>query len=186
MVPRTILIGGWIKSHYMDRVAPDVRSRTMASIKGRDTSIEKAFEVLVSRSGFSFLKHPNWLGSPDIAFPKRGVVVFLDSCFWHKCPIHFRPPKSRKEYWEPKIARNVARDATIRETYRVRGWMVMEFWEHSVTEDTGRCVQDLIAQLRTRRRSTLIPPSPKRTPGGGVRFRTGLDQNSSLNAVQDL
>jgi DNA mismatch endonuclease, patch repair protein len=155
----------------MDRVAPNVRSRTMASIKGRDTSIEKAFEVLVSRSRFSFLKHPNWLGSPDIAFPKRGVVVFLDSCFWHKCPFHFRPPKSRKEYWEPKIARNVARDASVRAKYRELGWLVVQFWEHALTQDAENCLKELVSELHGRRQSSLLPPPQKRTPGGGVPFR---------------
>jgi len=142
----------------------------MAAIRSRGTSIELAFEEMLRRSRFSFESHPKWLGSPDFAFPHRGCVVFLDSCFWHKCPQHFRPPKSRKEYWEPKIARNVERDLSIRSEYRQTGWTVIEFWEHSVRNDLAGCIKSLLAQLRSARRSSLKPLPPKRTPGGGVRF----------------
>jgi DNA mismatch endonuclease (patch repair protein) len=155
----------------MDRIAPDVRSRTMASIRGRDTSIEKAFQALVSGCRFTFVTHPKWLGSPDLAFPKRGVVVFLDSCFWHRCPVHFRPPKSRTEYWVPKIERNVARDATVRARYRQLGWIVVEFWEHSIRERAGECLTQLLSELRSRKRVNLSPPPPIRTPGGGIAFK---------------
>jgi DNA mismatch endonuclease (patch repair protein) len=155
----------------MDRVNPEVRSRTMAAIKGRDTSIEKVFRALVSKSRYSFVQHPKWLGSPDLAFPKRGVVVFLDSCFWHKCPIHFRPPKSRTEYWAAKIGRNVTRDATIRACYEAQGWSVIQFWEHSIQQNADGCLDELVAILRTRKAARCIPPQRERTPGGGVRFR---------------
>src|ERR1700678_4712890 len=110
----------------MDTVHRDVRSKTMASIKSRGTSIEIAFEVLLQKARFSYLAHPQWLGSPDFAFPTRGVVVFLDSCFWHRCPVHFRPPKSRKEYWEPKSARNVERDASVCAEAPEQGRLVIE------------------------------------------------------------
>lgn len=154
----------------MDRVPPNIRSRTMAAIKGCGTSIERTFGALVSGSRFSFVEHPKWLGSPDFAFPKRGVVVFLDSCFWHKCPAHYRPPKSRTEYWQAKIARNVDRDATIRASYQEQGWLVIQFWEHSMHEDAAECLNRLLVALRSRNPRRWVPPPPKRTPGGGVKF----------------
>jgi DNA mismatch endonuclease, patch repair protein len=155
----------------MDRVSPRVRSLIMASIRGRGTSIEVRFERLVRKTRFSFTMHPGWLGSPDLGFPNRGVVVFLDSCFWHKCPVHFRPPKSRIGYWEAKIARNVARDEEIRADYREQGWSVIQFWEHSLRENPESCLQALILELRSRKRSNLSPPPRRRTRGGGVPFR---------------
>ena len=154
----------------MDTVAPHIRSKTMAAIRGQGTSIEVAFEASVHRSRFSFIAHPAWLGRPDFAFPTRGIVVFLDSCFWHKCPVHFRPPKSRQHYWEPKIARNVERDSRVRAEYQKLGWTVIQFWEHAIGEDVDGCVKALTVRLRAKRRSRLVPPAPKRTPGGGVRF----------------
>jgi DNA mismatch endonuclease, patch repair protein len=155
----------------MDRVTSVVRSRTMAAIKGRGTSIERALESLITKSRFAFLKHPKWLGSPDFAFPKRGVVVFVDSCFWHKCPIHYRPPKSRVRYWRAKIGRNEERDLTIRARYKAEGWYVANFWEHEVIANPRECADRLISALRDRKRKNLVPPPPSRTPGGGVPFR---------------
>jgi DNA mismatch endonuclease (patch repair protein) len=155
----------------MDRISSDTRSRTMAAIRGQGTSIENSFEILVRRTRFLFVMHPRWLGSPDLAFPQRGVVVFLDSCFWHKCPSHFRQPKSRTVYWEAKIGRNVARDREIRAEYQALGWSVLQFWEHAIREYPLECLKELIAELRARKRSTLTPPPPRRTPGGGVKFR---------------
>ena len=155
----------------MDRVTPIVRSRTMAAIKGRGTSIELTLETLILKTRFAFDKHPKWLGSPDFAFPKRGVVVFVDSCFWHKCPIHFRQPKSRIGYWRAKIGRNVERDLTIRARYKDEGWFVAHFWEHEVIANPRDCADRLLSVLRARKRIILVPPPPSRTPGGGVPFR---------------
>ena len=154
----------------MDRVSRDVRSRTMASIKGRGTTIEKTLETLASKTRFSLLTHPKWLGSPDLAFPNRGVVVFLDSCFWHRCPAHYRSPKSRAEYWSAKIERNVYRDAEIRLSYQRDGWLVVQFWEHAILENPNECFGRLLEALRSRRHMRLVPPPPRRTKGGGVPF----------------
>ena len=154
-----------------DRITAEARSRTMASIRRKGTSMEKVVEGLIQKSRFSFVMHPPWLGSPDFAFQRRGVVVFLDSCFWHKCPEHFRPPKSRTTYWEAKISRNVARDFETRAKYRELGWEVLQFWEHSVAAAPKSCLENLIKALRNRKPCSLIPPPPKRTPGGGVRFQ---------------
>lgn len=154
-----------------DRVSPEVRSQTMAAIRGRGTSIEVTFEDLVRKTRYSFVTHPRWLGSPDIAFPRRGVVVFLDSCFWHHCPAHFRPPRSRTEYWEAKIARNVSRDLDVNRTYRARGWLVLRFWEHALTSDPVVCLRLLVLSLRRRPRLQFSPPPAIRTKGGGVPFR---------------
>ena len=50
------------------------------------------------------------LGKPDFVYWKKKILVFIDGCFWHKCPKHFIAPKSNKKYWLPKLERNVIRD----------------------------------------------------------------------------
>lgn len=59
----------------------------------------------------------------------------MDSCFWHKCPEHFKKPKSNLEYWEPKIKRNVERDVAINNYYQQKNWHILRIWEHEVKKD---------------------------------------------------
>jgi len=72
------------------RLEPEVRHRVMASIRSKDTRIEKTLRSTLWRLGFRFRKHFGPFGRADVAFPKKRVVIFLDSCFWHACPEHFR------------------------------------------------------------------------------------------------
>lgn len=71
----------------------------------------------------------------DIVFTRARVSVFLDGCFWHGCPVHYVEPKSNAEYWRPKIAGNIARDAETRARLEDLGWVVLRFWEHEAPED---------------------------------------------------
>ena len=86
--------------------------------------------------GLRFRKNVNTLpGKPDIAIKKHKLVIFLDSCFWHKCPKHFKQPKSNLEYWIPKIDRNVNRDKEINKFYSEHNWHLMRIWEHEIKKD---------------------------------------------------
>ena len=73
-------------------------------------------------------------GKPDLVFRGERVAVFLDGCFWHKCPQCFRQPTSNTEYWVPKIEGNVRRDRRVDRELRARGWRVLRVWEHSLRE----------------------------------------------------
>lgn len=148
----------------MDRVPRDVRSRIMANIRSVGTSIELEFSRELRRSRVSFVEHPSTLGRPDVVFSKPRVVVFLDSCFWHRCPYHFRPPKSRQEYWVPKIARNVKRDKEVRAWYRREGWKVLRFWEHQIKGDLDGCIVKTLAAVAARRRRASPSPQRDRRP----------------------
>jgi len=71
-------------------------------------------------------------GNPDFIDWKNKIVVFVDGCFWHKCPIHWNEPKSNKKYWLPKLEKNVMRDREIDLAYKNSGWKVMRIWEHEI------------------------------------------------------
>lgn len=66
----------------------------------------------------------------DIVWSGRRIVVFLDGCFWHGCPLHATTPKSNREFWEAKIETNRSRDRRVDEILRSRGWTVLRYWEH--------------------------------------------------------
>ena len=66
----------------------------------------------------------------DLVFKKHKLVVFVDGCFWHGCPWHYRTPKTRSEWWDAKIDRNKKRDAIKTRKLRRLGWKVVRVWEH--------------------------------------------------------
>jgi DNA mismatch endonuclease, patch repair protein len=70
----------------------------------------------------------------DVVFTRARVAVFVDGCFWHKCPEHGSIPSTNQEYWEPKLHRNAERDAETDAYLHNQGWAVVRIWEH---EDPG-------------------------------------------------
>ena len=66
---------------------------------------------------------------PDFVFRAQRVAAFVDGCFWHGCPRHGRMPKDNREFWETKIARNMARDRKVSRGLRSAGWSVLRVWE---------------------------------------------------------
>lgn len=117
----------------MDKVSKAIRSKTMSSIHSKDTAIELEIRKRLHKYGLRYRKNVgNLPGKPDIAFLRKRVVVFCDSCFWHGCNKHFRQPKSNQSYWNPKIKRNIERGREIFKKYQKEGWIVLRFWEHDI------------------------------------------------------
>lgn len=70
----------------------------------------------------------------DIAFPRVRLAVFVDGCFWHRCPEHYSMPRANKIWWQDKLERNVIRDAETTEHLKMLGWSVVRIWEHETPE----------------------------------------------------
>lgn len=98
----------------------------------RIRSVETRPELLLKKRLKEFVYQPKVFGSPDFINYAKKEVIFIDGCFWHKCPIHYREPKSNKEYWLPKLDRNVLRDKEITLAYESSGWKVKRIWEHEL------------------------------------------------------
>lgn len=75
------------------------------------------------------------------------MVVFIDGCFWHGCPDHYRIPKSNLEFWSGKLAGNTARDLRQTGLFQSHGWRVCRVWEHEVHTDLGAVVERIIAAV---------------------------------------
>ena len=69
---------------------------------------------------------------PDFVFRKERVVLFVDGCFWHGCPIHGTRPKDNRAFWRKKITANQTRDRRVHRALRQAGWKVLRIWEHSL------------------------------------------------------
>lgn len=133
----------------MDTFSPEKRSEIMKRVKSTNTSIEIKIRKELWRNGLrGWRVHPkNVPGKPDIIFRRKKVVVFIDGCFWHGCPVCDRSPKSGNAYWENKISRNMARDRKYNELLINDGWSVIRLWEHEVTKDLTGCVSKILAAI---------------------------------------
>lgn len=119
----------------MDNVSKEKRSNTMKAVKSKNTKIEKIVSKEIWGRGIRFRKNvKNLKGKPDIAIKKYKIVIFIDSCFWHGCPLHGRIPKSNVDYWNNKIKRNIERDKSINQYYRRKGWNILRIWEHDLNK----------------------------------------------------
>ena len=115
----------------VDNASRIERSRQMSLVRSKDTKPEMSVRRLVYAMGFRYRLHQaNLPGKPDLVFRSQRKVIFVHGCFWHrhKCRLG-RMPKSRLEYWRPKITGN--RDRDVRTLRRLRGmrWRVLVLWE---------------------------------------------------------
>lgn len=132
----------------MDTVSKSERSSIMAQVKAtKNRSTELAFvKILQERSIHGWRRNYPLKGHPDFVFQQCRVAVFIDGCFWHKCPFHCRIPSSNCEYWERKIVTNAKRDRRINQALRKAGWTIIRFWEHEMKG--GRTFTFKINRLR--------------------------------------
>lgn len=121
-----------------DVVSKRKRSQIMAAIKSKGN---KATEIRLAGifrqyKIVGWRRHLRLFGNPDFAFPKHHLAVFVDGCFWHGCPKHFRKPSDNRKYWHEKILRNQHRDRIVTKTLRRAGWRVLRIWEHELKNKT--------------------------------------------------
>jgi len=119
----------------VDRISKQKRSRIMSAIHSKNTRPEIILRKVLWSKGLKYRIH---YGKEmiDIAFPAERLAIFVDGCFWHGCPVHSHLPESNKEYWLPKLKKNIERDAAKSEQLKIEGWHVMRIWEHELS-DTG-------------------------------------------------
>lgn len=126
-----------------DNLTQEQRSKTMRAIKSR-SQLENRVTKALWRDGYRFRKNDKSLiGKPDISIKKYKIVIFIDSCFWHGCPLHGNMPKSNREYWEKKLSRNKERDQQVNEYYKEIGWSCLRVWEHELKQDFDQTVEKI-------------------------------------------
>ncbi|WP_299894311.1 DNA mismatch endonuclease Vsr [uncultured Ruegeria sp.] len=130
-----------------DIVTPEVRSRMMSRIRGRNTRPEMALRKALHRKGLRFRLNAKELpGSPDIVLPRWKTVLFVHGCYWHRhhgCR-KTTTPASNVEFWAEKFRLNVERDARNIRDLREAGWRVGVVWECAVGREPS---PDLVEQL---------------------------------------
>lgn len=132
-----------------DVMTPAQRSRCMGRIRSRDTKPELALRKQLFSRGLRYRTTLRLPGKPDLVFPAAKLVVFVDGCFWHGCPVHGTSPKSNRDYWTAKLRRNMERDAEVTRALGEEGWRVLRFWEHEVANELSRVADEIVEGWRS-------------------------------------
>lgn len=132
----------------------DITSRIMASVKNKNSEAELKLRHALFARGLRYRVHyPKLIGKPDIVFPRARVVVFVDGDFWHGNAWKLRHMasfeeqfrfRSRPDWWEAKIRRNMDRDTVVNERLTAEGWCVMRIWESDVLRDVEACATRVV------------------------------------------
>jgi DNA mismatch endonuclease (patch repair protein) len=131
-----------------DVLTPEQRSYNMSQIRGKDTGPEVTLRKLLWSEGIrGYRIHYRLHGKPDIVFTRKKIAIFIDGCFWHKCPVCYQEPETRKDFWIKKIQSNIDRDKNVDETLKNDGWTVIRIWEHEIRKDPENAVRKIIALL---------------------------------------
>ncbi|WP_276207230.1 very short patch repair endonuclease [Nocardia mangyaensis] len=127
----------------------------MSQQRRTGTAPELALRRELHRAGLRyFVDRPPIKGQrrrADVVFPRQRVAVYVDGCFWHRCPEHATDPKNNAQWWADKLAGNVARDRATDATLAAAGWRVVRVWEH---EDPQAAAEQIVALIRRNQGST--------------------------------
>lgn len=133
----------------MDNIPPSERSEIMSRVRSKDSRPEMLVRHLVFQEGYRYRLHARDLpGCPDLVFRSQRKVIFVHGCFWHRhgrCALA-RMPKSRLDFWKPKLEANKQRDARNKRRLLRAGWSVLTVWECQLRD---------VEKLRGRIRSFL-------------------------------
>jgi DNA mismatch endonuclease (patch repair protein) len=144
--PREVVLGGGVRVPYPEPTSAAATKIGKAN-RRKDSKCEVQIRSALHRSGLRFrkdllLRVGGVRVHPDIVFTRARVAVFVDGCFWHRCPTHATAPKSNTSYWGPKLEANVARDRRVDEALRSEGWTVLRVWEHELPSDAAHRIAD--------------------------------------------
>ena len=129
-----------MKQYKRDKRSPSpssaLSSRIMSSIRAKNTSPEIIFRKHLYNVGLrGFRIHYKIPGRPDVVFTRHKIAIFINGCYWHRCPNCRLPiPKSNTNFWQEKFVKNVERDKAKKHHLEAEGWKVFIVWECEVKQ----------------------------------------------------
>lgn len=129
----------------------EATSKVMSSNKGKNTKPEILLRKELWKNNIKgyrlhWRKAP---GTPDIAFPKKKLAIFINGCFWHRCPhCNLRLPKTNTEFWKNKFDKNLERDIKKIQLLKNNGWNIIIIWECMIKNDILDCVNIIKKELK--------------------------------------
>lgn len=147
-------------------------ARSMRSNRRRDTRPELAVRRILHAAGYRYrvdftIDPSNRRRKVDMAFTRARLAVFIDGCFWHGCPLHATIPVRNREYWEPKLQRNIKRDRATTESLEHLGWTVIRVWEHTPPAEAAMTISSKLDHLRDVRPSSRLDHQDRQTEESG-------------------
>jgi DNA mismatch endonuclease (patch repair protein) len=128
-------------------------SRVMSSNRSKGTLPEMKLRRALRDAGLPGyrLHRKDVPGRPDIAYVGRKVAIFINGCFWHRCPRCDLPiPKSNTDFWKDKFEMNVKRDNIKKGLLESNGWKVLVIWECEIKQDINDVVSRIISIISVR------------------------------------
>lgn len=128
------------------------RSKIMGKIRGKNTKPELAFRKALYKAGYRYrIDYKKLIGKPDIVLKKYKTVIFIDGEYWHGYNWEERKQKikTNKEFWVPKIERNIQRDQEVNRELEKMGYTVFRFWETSIKKELNVCLEKVIDHLQS-------------------------------------
>lgn len=131
----------------------EVTSRVMRANRGKNTKPEILMRMALREAGIPGYRL-HWKkvpGRPDIAYPGKKIAIFVNGCYWHRCPVCDLPlPKSNTAFWKAKFNRNKARDAKKKRDLEELGWKVFVIWECKIKENPIECANQVIEHIENK------------------------------------
>ena len=131
----------------MDNHTPEQRRKNMQAVRSKDTKIEVLLRKELWARGLRYRKNVRSLpGNPDIVFIGKKVAIFCDSEFWHGHDWENQKNriKTNREFWIPKIERNMQRDLEVNEELRLMGYTVLRFWGKEIKKSVSECIDRIL------------------------------------------
>ncbi|MEU3452870.1 very short patch repair endonuclease [Micromonospora sp. NPDC006766] len=120
----------------------------MRANKARDTGPERRLRSLLHKAGMRYRVSarplPSLRRTADVVFFTARVAVFVDGCYWHGCPEHYRPARANDQFWRQKIEGNRSRDRETDQLLADAGWIVIRIWEHEDLTKAAERVQGAV------------------------------------------
>lgn len=132
---------------------PEQRHKNMTAVKSKGTKIEVLLQKELWHRGLRYRKNvKNIYGKPDIAFIGKKIAVFCDSEFFHgfDWEIRSKEIKSNREFWIPKIEKNIQRDKDVTDKLKKDGWIVLRFWGNEIKNDVSGCADKIESVIRSK------------------------------------
>lgn len=130
--------------------AKETTSKIMSKIKSKDTKPEIILRKNLWKKNLrGYRLHVSTIpGRPDVTFIKKKVAIFVNGCFWHRCPhCRLALPKTHIEFWKEKFRRNIERDKRKSRALKKLGWNVLVLWECEIKMNVNFCIEKIIKKL---------------------------------------
>ena len=137
----------------LDNHTPEQRHKNMTAVKSKGTKIEVLLQKELWHRGLRYRKNvKNIYGKPDIAFIGKKIAVFCDSEFFHGFDWEKKNKeiKSNREFWIPKIEKNIQRDKDVTDKLKKDGWTVLRFWGNEIKKNVSGCADKIESVIRSK------------------------------------